>query len=393
MTSAFWITAAAITMVTMVALLVPLMRGRSGAVEKRVDFDISVYKDQLAEIDRDMERGVLNEDQALAARTEIERRLLAAASEDEAEDDAPASPDDAQTRPRITGALILAMIVVVPLGAVFIYTGLGNPGMSDHPFASRKAEGTQTAGGGQRSAAERMAQLEAMIKDMERRVQDNPNDAQAWALLGQARQMMMQHDGAVEAFTKLVEITDRHPEALIALAEALFMQAGEEVTADALKLFKESRMAEPTNPMTYYYIALEREKAGDAAAALHEYTGLLAVSPQDAAWVPQIMSRMEKLAADAGLDMPEIQMLPPMQAAPAPGAGPTQEQVQQAQEMAPEDQEAMIRSMVERLANRLKDNPDDLAGWQRLAQAYRVLGDEAGLAEAQAQIKRLQGGQ
>lgn len=390
MISTFWIAAAAITMLSMVALLVPLLRGRGGRVEKRVDFDISVYRDQLAEVDRDLERGVLNDDQALAARTEIQRRLLAAAGEDAADDDAPPSADDVQARPRFTGALILSMLVLVPLGAVFIYNDLGNPGLPDQPLAERKAAGGQTTGQPQ-TAADRMAQLRAMIKDMERRVEANPADTRSWALLGQARQMMMDHDGAVDAFGKLVELTDRHPEALIAMAEALFMQAGEKVTPDALALFKESRMAEPTNPMTYYYIALEREQAGDWAGAVHEFTGLLAISPENAPWVGDIQARMAQAAGEAGIDVPVVKMQPPIQDTPQPA--PTPEQVQGAQDMSPEDQQALIQSMVNRLAARLKDNPDDLEGWKRLAQAYRVLGDEAGLAEAEANIERLQAAQ
>ena len=108
-----------------------------------------------------------------------------------------------------------------------------------------------------------------------------------------------------------------------------------------------------------------------------------------------VQGRIAALANELGVEVPVANMLPPMDLAPAPtpGApGPSAEQVQQAQDMSPEDQQAMIRSMVERLAEKLKDNPDDLAGWQRLAQAYRVLGDTAGLAEAEAQIKRLGGG-
>jgi cytochrome c-type biogenesis protein CcmH len=57
--------------------------------------------------------------------------------------------------------------------------------------------------------------------------------------------------------------------------------------------------------------------------------------------------------------------------------------------MTPEDQKAMIETMVQRLADKLKENPDDAAGWKRLAQAYRVLGDVDKAAEAEAEVKRL----
>jgi cytochrome c-type biogenesis protein CcmH len=114
--------------------------------------------------------------------------------------------------------------------------------------------------------------------------------------------------------------------------------------------------------------------------------------------VADIQGRIKALAGELGIEVPVAQMLPPADLTPAPEApvagaagGPSAAQVQQAQEMSPEEQQAMIRSMVERLAAKMKDNPDDLAGWQRLAQAYTVLDDQAGLAEVEAQIKRLGG--
>ena len=56
--------------------------------------------------------------------------------------------------------------------------------------------------------------------------------------------------------------------------------------------------------------------------------------------------------------------------------GPTREDVEAASKMTGEDRMAFIRSMVERLADRLKDEPNDLKGWQRLARAYQVLGEK-----------------
>lgn len=383
MTLAFWIAAAAVTVLTLVALIVPLVRKPAGADAARAEFDLTVYKDQLAEVDRDLERGVLSEDQALAARTEIERRMLAATSGDD--DGAPAARS-----PRLSGALIAVLAIALPLGAAGLYYSVGNPGLGDHPLAERRAQSAeQTA-----QTNDRQAQLRAMVQDIEGRTEQDPGNPRNWAVLGQAYQMMGRFDESVTAYRKLVEVTDRHPEALVMLAEAMFVAADETVTPEAEKLFLESRTQDPANPMTYYYVALARQQTGDLQGAIDEYAGLLAVSPENAEWVPNIQERMKAVADELGVEVPVVQMLPPMEMAPAPVApGPTAEQIQEAQQMTAEDQQAMIRSMVDQLAGRLKDNPDDLAGWQRLAQAYRVLGDETGLAEAEANIERLQGGQ
>ena len=70
--------------------------------------------------------------------------------------------------------------------------------------------------------------------------------------------------------------------------------------------------------------------------------------------------------------------------------GPTIEDVEAASKMTGEDRMAFIRSMVERLADRLKDEPNDLKGWQRLARAYQVLGEKEKAEDALARIRALQ---
>ena len=60
-------------------------------------------------------------------------------------------------------------------------------------------------------------------------------------------------------------------------------------------------------------------------------------------------------------------------------------------QMSNQDRQAFIRSMVERLAGRLAENPNDPEGWQRLIRAYEVLGETAKAAEAKAKLKALPG--
>ncbi|MBL4692199.1 MAG: hypothetical protein JKY92_02595, partial [Magnetovibrio sp.] len=77
--------------------------------------------------------------------------------------------------------------------------------------------------------------------------------------------------------------------------------------------------------------------------------------------------------------------------APGVSPGPTRQQIADAQSMSATDQQAMIRTMVSRLADKMKANPSDLQGWKRLANAYKVLGEQGKMADALMEVKRLQG--
>ena len=89
----------------------------------------------------------------------------------------------------------------------------------------------------------------------------------------------------------------------------------------------------------------------------------------------QITGVSESLGVPVPEDLegvPVAAMSPPM----TPGApGPSQEDIAAAQSMSASEQSTMIRSMVARLAARLEDEPEDIEGWRRLANAYGVLGE------------------
>lgn len=393
---AFWSVAAALTVLALAFMIAPLARKvkSDDAAPDRADFDITVYKDQLAEIDRDLERGVLSDDQALAARTEIERRMLAAGQDQDS-----ALEIAATSKPQSSMALIAAIVVAVPLGAVAFYLYLGQPELRDQPLAQRQQMPQQAQAQDQGQGADTRARAMELLAQLEARLKENPKDVEGWLILAQVYEAMNRFADAATAYEKVVNLTDRHPEPLTAWAEALIMAEQTVVTEQAANLLKEIKSKDPSEPRTYFYLALQRQQHDDLQGAMDEYVELLKVSPSDAEWVAQIQDRMTALADEIGIDMPVVAMLPP--AAPSAGLptgpgefaspGPTAEQMQDAQQMTPEERQAMVQEMVQRLADRLKDNPDDLAGWQRLAQVYRVQGETAKAAEADAQVARLQG--
>jgi cytochrome c-type biogenesis protein CcmH len=323
------------------------------------EHDLAVYRAQLRELERDRERGVIEESELAAARLEIERRLLAADS---------ARRPDARSggeAPRTGGwTLSLALALAVPLGAAAAYLWLGNPGIESRQFAARSGESPGTAsveGGGAPDVASMMARLRA-------RLAEAPDDLDGWIMLGRSAAALGDYGEAIAAYSRALALDGELAHVYAALGEAQVLAAGGIVTEAARRALEQAQARDPADPRARFYLALARDQDGDKEGALAALTSLLADAPPDAAWAEGVRNRASALAAELGRDPASV--LPP-----AGGAGPGEGDMAAAAQMSPAEQQAMIRDMVGRLAARLEDSPDDAQGWRMLGRSYGVLGE------------------
>jgi cytochrome c-type biogenesis protein CcmH len=381
-----WIAIGLMTVAAAAVLSAAVARGAGQSNTHRADYDITIYKDQLAEVDRDTERGLLTQTEAEAARTEIQRRLLAAADDKEAgEAEVAAAPAGAR-------AVRLGIAILLPAGAIAFYLYLGSPDHGDLPFAGRDLASEMAA---QNPAAG--SEMDVLVKRLADRLEDDPSNIEGWQLLARTLITMGRANEAVDALRQAMAMAPDRPDIAASYGEALIVVHDGRVTEQALEILETAGKADPMNPIPRYYTGMAKAQAGDTQGALQEWINLVAVSPADAPWLPNLRQQIDEAAGNMGIDASSIVPsaglpAPPATQAPvtAPGPGPSQEQMEAAAEMSTEDRTAMIRSMVERLAERLAGEPDDLQGWVRLERAYRVLGETDKANEAAKHIQALQ---
>jgi cytochrome c-type biogenesis protein CcmH len=321
---------AALTTATVAALLFPLLRSPIEATN-RLDNDLAVYRDQLAELDRERAAGTLPEADATAARLEIERRILTAADRDTREGPA--------LQLSLNRFLAPALCLLIPLFALGLYLQIGHPGLPSAPFRGAPFKPSNAL---PEAPASRVAEV---ISAARLKLAQNPDD----------------------------------PQALSALGEALTVEAGGVVTPAALEALNKALARNPDDPRTIFYLGLHEAQSGDSKAALRRWQELLARSPPDAPWLPTLRAEIERLAKAAGV----------ASGAPAPATGPTQDQVQAMQNLPPAERQQAIRNMVDGLAAKLQDNPNDRDGWLRLARARMVLNEPDKAADAFARADAL----
>ena len=244
-----WVLIGLISLIVCAVIFRTLVRQKNIAPLARAEFDVTVYKDQLLELDRDMQRGILNADEATAARTEIERRILTLA------DDAEANTEQAEELK--LGALspvAIGLALITPSAALVAYIVIGTPELPNRPYAERDiaAETRQVAE--QRRAQE----MEALAQRLAKRLQTEPDNLQGWMLLSEFYTTMGRTADALEASKKAHDLAPDNPKVLLQYAEALIPTQNNIVSAQARDLLNKTLAAEPRSPRARYYLALAK---------------------------------------------------------------------------------------------------------------------------------------
>ncbi len=372
----FWIVASGLAAAVAALMLLALRRG--GEEASAADMDVQVYKDQLREVERDVARGVLTEAEAETIRVEVSRRLLEADRLAAAADGRRAAPGAA------TGAMAALTAAAVVGGSLALYQWLGAPGYPDLPLATRiaMAEAARANRPGQEDAeaeaaaargpapVEATAEYLALMEQLRTAVGERPDDVQGHRLLARNEAALGNFAAAREAQARVVALLGEAATAAdeADLADVMVMAAGGYVSPEAEAVLARVLERDPGNGAALYYTGLLMAQTGRGDLAFQLWDGLLRRSAPTDPWVPAIRAQIRDLAQVAGV----MNYVPP---AMAGAPGPTQEQVEAAEEMTPEARMEMIRGMVQGLSDRLASDGGPPEDWARLIGALGVLGE------------------
>jgi cytochrome c-type biogenesis protein CcmH len=379
-----WIVLSGILAAVLLLLLVPLLR-RQIQAPARVAYDIVVYRDQLAEVERDIERGLLSAEQAEAARTEILRRMLAA---EDAEIDAPQGDYRVGGGRRLRLGAALVILVGVPLGSFGLYGLLGSPWLPGQPYAGRQADPDL-----------KMAQLADRLA-AEMRVKPEPD---GFATLAETYFALRRYPEAAQAYRQAIGMGMIDAEILASLGESLALQNNGEVIEDSRQAFQQALTLDHADPRARFYLGLAKAQMGRFAEAVSIWRDLEKDSPGDAPWIAMLKEHIATYAKQGGFDPLSIKPVPPAPEGTRTADGPNPHDEQDYADLSPSGNQAAavmaqtpdqraktIKAMVDGLAARLEQSPDDYDGWQRLARSYQALGDldhARGAAEKAVKLK------
>jgi cytochrome c-type biogenesis protein CcmH len=227
---------------------------RTGTGTRRA-LNAAIYRDQLAEIEKDRASGELNELDYQEAGAELQRRLL-----DDAEEADVTLATSAH--PKRT---LLALIVVLPLAAASLYWWLGNPAGMD-PMARR--DFTQS-------------DIEDMVAGLAAKLEKEPGNHQGWVMLARSYKAMGRYDEAERAFEKAMPLVEKHPQLLGAYADLLASKAGGNLEGKPEQLIAQALRLDPDDLQSIWLAGTAAFNRRDFATAIRHWEHGLKQLPPD----------------------------------------------------------------------------------------------------------------
>lgn len=395
----FWIVAALLALAICGLLLLALLRAR-GQATSAAEYDVAIYRDQLQEVERDLARGTVTDDEAERVRTEVSRRLLDA----DRNTKTGADPRPAPRTLSIAAALVISVVTIG--GALALYSRLGAPGYPDLPLAARIAmadtaranrpdQATAESGMAASQPAPRAADpkfVELMAK-LRSTVIERPGDLQGQMLLARNEAALGNFAAAQAAQTQVIAIKGDAATATdyADLVDLMALAAGGYISPEAETAIRHALEKDARNGPARYYLGLMYAQTGRPDLSFQIWRALLAESTDAAPWVPPIRAQIEDVANLAGVRF----SLPAAAGSPAPGVnaapGPSAADMAAAAEMSDEDRNEMIRNMVAGLDERLSSEGGSPEEWARLINALGVLGETERATKAWDQAQAAHG--
>lgn len=366
----FWIITCA--MAAMVAALLgrAMVRGTRDGLEDTAAYDLKVYRDQLAEVERDVARGVVPAEDAERARTEISRRILAV-------DEAASTTKTGARGPQAAVYGLLAVVVVA--GSLLLYRDIGAPGYGDLGLADRIAFADEMRENrpGQQAAEDSLPPMPPAegvtdeFKTLMARLRDTvaarPDDLQGHRLLATNEARIGDFKAAAQAQGEVLRIRGDSATATdySDYGEFLVLAAGGYVSPQAETALRAALGRDGQDGRARYYVGLMMVQNGRPDLAFRIWDGLLRRGPEDAPWIAPIRAQIMPVASLAGV---EYEM-------PQPGGarGPSAGDIEAASEMSAEDRMEMIGGMVAGLSTRLATEGGPATDWARLITSLAVL--------------------
>jgi cytochrome c-type biogenesis protein CcmH len=239
--------------------------------------NLSIHRDQLQELQADLDAGAIDRLQYDAARREVERRMLEETEE---------ASGEAQRQMEPRWGLAIAVVIAVPLLAVPLYAFLGEPAALDPQKVAAPA-------GGDHALTPEM--IAGMVEQLKQRLRDNPDDGEGWQMLAKTTAVLGDFDTSARAYAEASKRAPNDAQLMADYADALAMARGRNLLGPPEAVVEAALKIDPRNVKALALggtIAFQKQEFAKAVAL---WRTILEVVPPEAA----IAQRIQGSIADA----------------------------------------------------------------------------------------------
>ena len=284
----FWVYAALLTVLALNVLVMPLLRprARSGASVSRAASNLTVFRDQIAELDADLAAGTIGREQWEAARGDLQRGLLEGSADEAA--DVAAQP---VSRSKLT-AIVVAF--AVPLVSVSIYLLLGSPQGLD----PKRADAAQAEGGAPHQLSQE--QIESMVARLAQRLESNPDDIEGWVMLARTYGALGRFGEAAGAYAKAEARFPQDAQLLADYADSLAMAQGQSLQGKPEALIQRALKADGNNLKALALAGSVEFEKQNFSKAIEYWRRILPLLPADSEMVNSVHASIKDAESKQG---------------------------------------------------------------------------------------------
>ncbi|PVV09855.1 MAG: c-type cytochrome biogenesis protein CcmI [gamma proteobacterium symbiont of Ctena orbiculata] len=291
----FWIIIAGFTLLAMGFVALPLMRKQVASGITSDELNLAVFKQQLAELDSDLAAGMLDQARYDAARKDLEKELLSDVSDEAQQSDSKSS-----------GQVMALSALAIPLAALVIYLFIGSPEIIQR-LASQPAgmPTASTQSPPQGDSMQNLPPMEELVKRLATKLQEQPNNQEGWIMLGRSYMAMNDASAAINAFERAMEISDENIGLLLAYAEAIASNTGNDFTGRAAPMVEKAFQLEPENPNVLWIAGILAYQRADFQGALDRWSALREMLKPQSAELESVNSALDDVRSQLGLPAEE----------------------------------------------------------------------------------------
>lgn len=283
--TAFWVVAGIFIVVALLFVIPVLLRSKRNESQEQIErqaANITIYRDQLAELERDLRDDTLSREQYGSSKQELQKRML----QDVSENGESVTHLVPTSRHGVVAGIIVTL--VIPLAAIYLYLVIGDTrGLLPQSQLANATQFPQNGAGGEEGHID----ISSMVESLAARLRENPEDIEGWVMLGRSYAIMERFDDASATYAKLVQMVPDNPQFLSDYADMLAMINNGSLLGKPAEMIARALAIDPNFPKALALagtLEFEQDKFDQAVAY---WERLLSAIPAD--------SRLHKSVSDS----------------------------------------------------------------------------------------------